>query len=161
MDSSVISLGGLQAAIATAIEVGKLDRQAATRSRAFHEARLIAAERLDAAAQLRFMSVIGDVAHKVQTAVGISMTWDQDITVPVMELSSQEYPGPKRRSPFQQPEDTLEVGRLKHAAPAVFAFLDQAGLQPHLKYVYNGDIACYSLQIAIRIHAGICPRFDQ
>ncbi len=161
MDTSAISLDGLQAAVATAISVGKLDRQAATKSRAFHEARLTAPDRLDAAAQNRFLSVIGDVASKVQMAVGISMTWDQDIVVPVMELSLQEYPGPKMRSPFQQPEDQLEVARLNHAAPAVFAFLEKAGLQPHLKYVYNGDIRCYSLQIAIRVHAGICPRLDQ
>ena len=151
----------LLSVVGDAVQVGKLDRQSATHSRARHEDRLTSPERLDAAAEARFISVIGDVPNKVMLAVGCSMTWDQNILVPVMELSLQEYPGPKMRSPFQQPEDTLDVARLQGAAPAVFNFLEVAELKPRLKYVYNGDIRCYSLQIAIEVHPGICPRFDK
>jgi hypothetical protein len=161
MKSNHILPGDFIVAVSDAVQVGKSDRQAATHSRAHHEAHLISTERLDAAAEARFLSVVGDIPNKVLQAVGCSMTWDQDIVVPVMELSHKEYPGPQMRSPFQQPEETLDVALLAHAAPAVFRFLEHAGQKPRLKYVYNGDIRRYSLQIAIEVHPGTCPRLDK
>lgn len=157
---SGFSLDGLKSAITTAIAIGRADRTAATLSRAHHEARLIAPDRLTEEAQIRFLSVIGDVADKIRMAVGTSMTWDEELVVPVMELSLQEYPGPAMRSPTYQPVETLSVDNLQYAAPMVLAYLEEAGLQPHLKYVYNGDIRRYSLQIAIRIHAEKSERLD-
>ena len=151
---NVPAFDGLCEAVATAIAIGVADRQAATVTRAHHEARLVDSDRLTEEAPLRYLSVMGDVPNKIRKAVGITMTWDHDIVVPVMELSVNEYPGPIPRSPFQQPEETLSRSQLCFAAPLVFAALEKAGLEPHLKYVYNGDIRRYSLQIAVRVKAG-------
>ncbi len=151
---SAIALDVFNAGIRTAVAVAVADRQAATVTRAHHEQRLVSPERLDEEVLVRFLGVIGDVPNKVCQAIGATMTWENDHVVPVMLLSTQEYPGPKMRSPFQQPESSLSVDRLRFAAPLVFAYLEEAGFQPHLKYVYNGDIRTYSLQIAIRVKSG-------
>ncbi|MDZ4836989.1 MAG: hypothetical protein SGJ27_24670 [Candidatus Melainabacteria bacterium] len=151
---SLIGLNGFHSGIATAIIVACADRQAATVSRAHHEERMVAPDRLNDETLIRFLSVIGDIPNKVRQEIGVSMTWDDDHVVPVMLLSHQEYPGPKMRSPYQQPESSLSVDRLCFAAPLVYSYLEDAGYQPHLKYVYNGDIRTYSLQIAIRINTG-------
>jgi hypothetical protein len=148
---SAIAIDGLHAGIATAIAVACADRQAATVSRAHHEERLVAPDRLTEEVLVRFLSVVGDIPNKVREQIGASMTWEHDHVVPVMLLSHKEYPGPKMRSPFQQPESSLSVDRLCFAAPLVFSYLEDAGYEPHLKYVYNGDIRTYSLQIAIRV----------
>lgn len=150
---SAVSLDGLLNGVATAIAIGCSDRQAATHSRAYHEAHLVSPERLTEESSVRFLSVIGDLPNKVRLAVACKMTWEHDVVVDVMELSTKEYPGPSMRSPFQQPIETLSTDLLAYAAPHVFAFLEKAGLQPHLKYAYNGDIRRYSLQIAIRVTA--------
>lgn len=151
---STIPVDGLLDGIATALAVACSDRQAATVTRAHHEAHLVSPERLESEVLIRFLSVVGDIPNKVRQHVGVTMTWEDDHIVPVMLLSHEEYPGPKMRSPFQQPESSLSVDRLRFAAPLVFQYLEDAKLQPHLKYVYNGDIRTYSLQIAIRVKTG-------
>src|SRR4051812_15282573 len=100
---SAIDLTSFHLGIATAITVACADRQAATVSRAHHEERLVSPERLDNEVLIRFLSVIGDIPNKVRQEIGVTMTWEDDHVVPVMLLSHQEYPGPKMRSPFQQP----------------------------------------------------------
>jgi hypothetical protein len=151
---SAIAIDGFRTGIATAIAVACADRQAATVSRVHHEERMVAPDRLTDEVLIRFLSVIGDIPNKVRQTIGITMTWEDDHVVPVMLLSREEYPGPKMRSPFQQPESSLSVARLRFAAPLVFSYLEDAGFEPHLKYVFNGDIRTYSLQIAIRIKTG-------
>lgn len=151
---SAFTTNGFHAGIATAITVACADRQAATVSRAHHEEHLVSPDRLMDEALVRFLSVIGDVPNKVRQQIGCSMTSDHEHVVPVMLLTRDEYPGPKMRSPFQQPESSLSVDRLCFAAPLVFSYLEDAGYEPHLKYVYNGDTRTYSLQIAIRIKTG-------
>lgn len=151
---SAIPVDGLLEGITTALAVACADRQAATVTRAHHEAHMVSPQRLEDEVLVRFLSVIGDIPNKVRQHVGVTMTWEDDHVVPVMLLSHEEYPGPKMRSPFQQPVESLSVDRLCFAAPLVFSYLDDAKLQPHLKYVYNGDIRTYSLQIAIRVKTG-------
>lgn len=149
----VPTLTGLQDEIASAINVGMADREAATVSRAHHESWLVDESRLAECTFARFFSVMGDVPNKVRQKVGISMTWEHDLVVPVMELTVKEYPGPTPRSPFQQPVETLSRDKLRFAAALVFDNLEAMNLQPHLHYEYNGDIRRYSLQIAIRVTA--------
>jgi len=151
--SSIPTISNLMDAVNDAIKVGIADREAATVTRAHHETWLVDDVRLTQCTFVRYLSVMGDVPNKVRQAVGITMTWEDDIVVPVMELTTQEYPGPEMRSPFQQPVETLSTDNLRFASVLVLAKLHEMGLEPHLKYVYNGDIRRYSLQIAIKVKA--------
>jgi hypothetical protein len=154
-DTLNLDVSGLMHAISQAIAVGKLDREAATVSRAHHEAWLSDSRRLDQEAVLRFASVVGDIANKVRQHVANTMVWESEVDVPLMELSTHEYPGSAYRSPFQLPEDKLDPERLRFGGKLVFQYLERAGLSPRLRYVYNGDIRRYWMAIAIKV---ACPR---
>jgi len=134
-------------------EAGLAERTIAAQS---GRACFINLESADSAAvcALRKEAVLGEVPLIIARAIAISMSWEKQLGVPVMELNHSEYPGPLWRTRSNPTPSELDPKQLRLAGREVFDYLDKAGMAPHLGYVYDGTTRSYSLQIIItlRIH---------
>lgn len=144
--------------IATAVEIGLGDRLAATVSRAHHQERLVDSDRLFEEVPVRLAAIIGGLPDKIRQAIASSMVWDGNHVIPVMELNEHEYPGPMPRGPYTIKPEDLSPDNLRLGGRAVFALLEDAGLKPRLKYVFNWDIHRYWLAIAVEIETPASPK---
>jgi hypothetical protein len=135
--------------LAEAITVGCADRHAPSISRAAQEERLASPERLADEGVIKAFATIGDVANRVRKAVSASMPWQSQVTVPVMFLDTNDYPGGAYRSPHELPESQLSSDQLRYGARIVFEALVASGRNPRLIYKMNDDIRRYELYIAI------------
>lgn len=132
-----------------AITVGCGDRHAPSISRAAQDARLADPERLAAEGVVKAFATVGDVANQVRKAVTASMPWQSQVTVPVMFLDANDYPGDAYRWPRELPESELSHEQLRYGARIVWDALVAAGRNPRLIYKMNDDIRRYELHIAI------------
>lgn len=154
------SIGQTQFAdtLSTAVRVGLRDAKGrAAPTRAEEDAYFANADRALDLAPVRMMSVLGDIPSKVRQAIAIAPSTATVVQVPVMELSALEYPGDVPRLPYNAPEETLSIANLRNAGLFVHIYLMEAwektgNYKPSLKYVYNGDIRRYSLQIVISVN---------
>lgn len=137
--------------VGQAIAVGCGDRHAPSISRAAQESRLADPERLAAEGVIKAFATIGDVANQVRKAVTASMPWQSKVTVPVMFLDANDYPGGNYRSPRELPESELSSEQLRFGARIVWDALEAAGRSPRLIYKMNDDIRRYELHIAIDV----------
>ncbi len=105
----------------------------------------------DGVSILRKQAVLGELPLKVARAVAITMSWDNEVRVPVMVLNHSEYPGSQYRSPANIPETALDPGALRLGGKAVYDYLCGAGMSPSLGYLYDGMTRTYTLQIFITV----------
>lgn len=141
-------------ALEHAVAVGLTDRQASSISRKAEEEHQADKERQEAESLLRATAVIGAIPLAVRRAVSASLSWDTRVLVPLMELTSAEYPGPFLRMPAQEPESSLDPQKLAAGGRAVWQYLQTAGLTPALQYVMDDDIRRYKLAIVIEMPIG-------
>lgn len=145
------SLESLRLGVEAAVETGIGDRTAASESRLSLENHRRSPSRLAAEQRVRAAAIAGSIPAKVSQAVSASMVWDKSVCVALMELTSDEYPGPFHRSPFQAPESTLDASKLAFAGRDIWNYLKAAGFSPRLKYVMDDDIRRYKLAIVIEV----------
>ena len=98
---------------------------------------------------IRAQATIAQVPLLVARAIACS--WDQQIEVPVMVLNQADFPGPSCRSPHNMPPSMLTPSQLGSAGKVVFDYLAAEGMNPLIKYVYDGMTRTFTLQIAIPI----------
>lgn len=138
-------------AVAHAVSVGLTDRRASSISRRAEEEHLTSQARQSEETALRVAAVIGALPQKVREKVSASITRDSMVTVPLMELTSFEYPGPFLRMPFECPEAELDPAKLAYGGLGVWHYLTDAGLKPRLKYIMDDNIRRYKLAIVIDV----------
>ncbi len=145
------SVESLRHCVADSIATGIGDRIAASQSRQSLETHLSSQSRLAAEQEIRAAAIAGGIPLKVRRAVSASMSWDKEVRVAVMELTSEEYPGPFYRMPSVAPEPELDSAKLAYAALAIWKYLIASGFSPKLKYIMDDDIRRYKLAIVIDV----------
>jgi hypothetical protein len=150
-DQNVEKVRELISLVDAAVKVGSVDRAAVAVSPNFAERHKTDASRVRLATVVRVASVIGDLPAKVQHAVAMAKLDAKTVSVPVMELTHAEYPGPEKRSDYTMPVSTLSVDKLKHAGAKVFELLHSTSYSPRLDYLYDGTTRTYTLQICITV----------
>lgn len=134
-----------------AIDTGIGDRIAASESRQALDKHLRSASRLAAEQRFRAGAIAASIPAKIRQAVSSSMSWDKSVGVAVMELTSDEYPGPFYRSPYAAPESMLDASKLSYAGRLIWDYLSAGGFSPRLKYIIDDDIRRYKLAIVIDV----------